>query len=220
MWNYYINAMLELNNDLSTQSALKRYALGRAFQAANESNHMSEDHYLQYIELLHANNPKDENIVRVFQKATSIYKNSLKIWLQCMRYYIQDNNTQKVQETFKTAKFQLGPKGADLWQLYMMFLKANQNPSSSAEFERLIQELAWQLNPEFNELKAYLLELVAVSSSMKRARKVYELFTRNMPGCYEVHEMMADLEAKQVRKLKGVWFCVIDSSLNCISDYS
>lgn len=198
MWTYYIDAMLELNNDLSTKAACKRSVLGRAFLTANESNKMSENHYLQYIELLHSNNPKDENIIRVFRKAVSLYKNSTKIWLQFMRFYIQADNIDKVRETFKAARLQIGSNGADLWQLYMMYLKAIQNPSTNTEFERLIQEVACQPYSEFNNLKAFILETVAVTSNIKRARKCYDLFIRHMATCYEVHAMMADLEAKQV----------------------
>lgn len=190
--------MLELNNDLSTQSSLKRYALSRAFQAANASNKMSEDHYLQYIELLYSNNPKDENIAQVFQKATTIYNNSLKIWLLCMRYYIQENNFKKVQEVFTTAKTKLGQKGSDLWQLYLIFLKTNQSSESNQEFERLVYEVSIQPHNAFNLLKAQILELLATTVNMKRARKTYQQFIKNFPSCYEVHDMMAELESKQV----------------------
>lgn len=199
MWTYYIDAMLELNNDLSTQAACKRSVLGRAFLAANESNQMSENHYLQYIELLHANNPKDDNIIRVFRKAVSLYRNSPKIWLQFMRFHIQADDIDKVRETFKAARLQMGSKSADLWQMYMIYLKSIQNPSVHTELERLIQEVACQPYPEFNNLKAFIIEMIAVTSNIKRARKCYDLFIRHFATCYEVHAMMADVEAKQVR---------------------
>lgn len=57
--------MLELNNDLSTLPNLKRDGLRRAFQIAYEQNHMSEDHYIKFVELLIALNPKQELIVQV-----------------------------------------------------------------------------------------------------------------------------------------------------------
>lgn len=199
MWNYYVNAMLELNNDLSTQSSIKRYALSRAFQAANASNNMSEDHYLQYIELLYANNPKDDNIAQVLQKATTIYGTSLKVWLLCMRYYIQDNKFKKVQEVFLNAKTKLGLKGADIWQLYLIYLKTQQTSETSQEFERLVHEVSAQPHASFNLLKAQILELLATTVSMKRARKTYQVFIKNFPVCYEVHDMMAELESKQVK---------------------
>lgn len=199
MWNYYIDAMLELNSDLSTQAAMKRFALKKAFEGANAANHMSEDHYLQYIELLYTNNPKDENIERVFQKATKIYASSVRIWLLCMRYYIQGNNFKKLQEVFKTAKFLLGPKGAELWQLYFIYLKSCRSSEAHTEFERFINELSRQSYPTFNVLKAQILELLAITTNMKKARKTYNLFAERYPSCYEVHDMMAELEEKQVK---------------------
>lgn len=206
MWNYYIDAMLELNSDLSTQSSMKRFALKKAFEGANAANHMSEDHYLQYIELLFTNNPKDENIEKVFQKATKIYETSVRIWLLCMRYYIQENNFKKLQDVFKTAKFLLGPKGADLWQLYFIYLKSCRSSEAHVEFERYINELSRQTYATFNVLKAQILELLATTANMKKARKTYDLFVERHPVCYEVHEMMADLEAKQVT-FEVFFFC-------------
>lgn len=199
MWTYYLNAMLELNNDLSTLAECKRSNLGRAFMAANESNKMSENHYLQYIELLHSNNPNDENIIRVFRKAVTLYPKSIKIWLQYMHLYIFADNMAKVRETFKAARLQMGTKGAaDLWKMYLVFLKSKWHASTNTEFDRLIQEIASHPYPEFDNLKAFILESVAVTSNIKRARKYYDLFVRHKANCYEIHTMMADLEAKQV----------------------
>lgn len=198
MWNYYLNAMVELNADLSTLPSLKRYALSRAFEGANHSSQMSETHYLQYIELLYSNNPKDENIEQVFQKATKLHPNSEHIWLQYVRYYIRENNFKKLKEIFKTAKTRLGSKCADIWYLYLMYLRTLQTSEANSEFEHLVTEVAGQPHSTFNTLKAQIMEHIAASISMKRARKTYNLFIKHYPSCYEVHEMMAELEAKQV----------------------
>lgn len=191
--------MLELNSDLSTQSSIKRFALKRAFEGANRSNRMSEDHYLQYIELLFTNNRKDDNIERVLHKATMIYQKSLKIWHLCMRFYIQENNFKKLQGVFGVAKNLFGARGMELWQLYMYYLKSCRRSESHVEFERFIGELGRQTYATFSPLKAQVLELYATTVNMKRARKIYNYFVKNLPDCYEVHEMMAELEAKQVR---------------------
>lgn len=198
MWDYYLNAMLELNSDLATQASLKRHLLSRAFRAANESNNMSEDHYLQYVEMLYANNPKDETIAQVLNKSTTKFNHSLKMWLQCMRYYIQDNNFKKTQDIFQKAKKHLGANGQELWQLYLIYLKTHQNAEANQEFEHLVHEVSCQPHPAFNVFKAKILELLATTVNIKRARKTYQLFIKNFPNCYEVHEMMADLESKQV----------------------
>lgn len=210
MWNYYINAMLELNSDLSTQSSLKRFALKRAFEGAHQTNHMSEDQYLQYIELLYSNNPKDETIEQVLQKATTIYKNSLKIWNLRMRFYIQANQFKKLQDIFMEVK-KLGAKGAELWQLYLIYLKSCHNSEANSIFERHIKELTYQPYPSFNVLKAQMIELFATTVNMKRARAVYRSFIKHYPNCYEVHEMMAELEAKQVKKEELSFIQFVDS---------
>lgn len=200
MWNFYINAMLELNSDLSTQASIKKFGLKRAFEGASRSNHMSEDHYLQYIELLYTNNPKDVIIEEIFGKATKTYGSSLKIWLQCMRYYIQDGNFTKTQEIFKTAKNLLGPKGTEVWHLYLLYMKSCRSSDAHAEFDRYIGALAQQKHGAFNGLKGQILELLAITTGIKRARKAYKLFINNYPESYEVHDIMAELEAKQVKK--------------------
>lgn len=203
MWSYYINAMLALNDDKSvpaTLIGLKRFSLSQAFEAASNSNQMSETHYLQYIELLYSSNPKDEIIEQVFQKATKMYGTSESIWLQYLRYYIQANNFKKLKEIFKTAKLRLGATaGADVWELYLIYLKSIPGNEANSEFERLISEIACQPHQNFNVLKAHILELLATTISIKRARKTYQLFINHFPSCYEAHEMMAELEAKQVK---------------------
>lgn len=199
MWNYYIDAMLELNSDLTTQASLKRQALARAFRTANESKNMSENHYLQYVELLYANNPKDETIIQVLDKSTTKFNQSLKVWMQCMRYYIQENNFKKTQEIFQKAKNNLGSNGNELWQLYLIYLKTLQSPEANQEFENLVQEVSRQTHAAFNSFKAKIIELIATTVNIKRARKTYQMFIKITPSCYEVHDMMAELESKQVR---------------------
>lgn len=203
MWTYYLDAIIDLNKDASTLSAFKRYTLTRAFESAKNSNHMTENHYLQYIELLYSNNPKDEKIEEIFQKATQVYSNSENIWLLYVRYCIQQNDFQKIKDVFTTAKNRLGAKGAEIWQFYLVHLKSCRNSEANAEFERLITDVACQLYPSFNHLKAHILEIISTTMGMKRTRKTYDLFIKHYPNCYEVHEMMADIEAKQVSNLQN-----------------
>lgn len=200
MWNYYLNAMLDLNSDLTTQASLKRSVLGRAFRDADESNNMSEEHYLRYVELLFKNNSSDPMIAQVLNRSTSKFSQSFKVWDQCLRYYIQLDNFEKTKETFDKARIFLGPNGADLWHLYMIYLRTWQKPDTNNEFEELVSTLSLQMYPAFNELKAKILELLAATVSIKRARKVYHQFVKNCPNSYEVHEKMADLEMCQVKE--------------------
>lgn len=217
MWNYYINAMIDLNSDLSTQSLLKQLSLKRAFESASQRSYMTEDYYIQYVELLFRMNPNDHSIERVLHKVTKLYERSLRIWLLCMRYHIQKSNFQKVREIFKIAKNLLGANGVEIWELYIMFVKSCRNTEATLEFNHFAVELSRQQNPAFNKLKANILEMLAATTSMKRVRKTYELFVKHFPVCYEVHDMMATLESKQV--IKSI-FRQVNHQYFCFSYYS
>lgn len=199
MWNYYINAMIDLNSDLSTQSLLKQTSLKRAFEGACRLNNMTDDYYIQYVELLYRMNRNDENIEKVLQKVTKLYERSLRIWLLCMRYHIQQTSFKRVREIFKIAKNLLGTNGVEIWELYIMYVKSCRSSEANIEFNHFAVELSRQQHSAFNKLKASILEMLAATTSMKRVRKTYELFIKHYPVCYEVHEMMADLESKQVK---------------------
>lgn len=201
MWNYYVNAMIQLNSDLSSQTQIKQCALLKAFGGACQFNHLTEENYIQYIELLYKLNPSDENIEKVFQKATKANGRSLRIWLLCMRYYIQQNNSKKVRETFRVSKELLGRNGVEIWELYMMFVKSYGNPDAHKEFKHFNIELSRQHHPAFDRLKANILEMLASTAGMKMVQETYELFTKHYPICDEVHAMMTDIESRQVEFL-------------------
>lgn len=92
MWNYYIKDMVDLNEDLTNLKEFKQNALLKAYEAASESDQLSEDHYFQYIVLLCELNRYNENIENVCLKATKTYGNSSKLWLLLLRYYISTRN--------------------------------------------------------------------------------------------------------------------------------
>lgn len=196
--------MTELYGDSSTQTEIKRCALLKAFAGACEFNHLTEENYIQYIELSYETNPSDENIERIIQKATNSQPRSLPIWLLCMRYYIQQNNFKKVRETFRTSKDSLGKNGVEIWELYMMYVKSCGNPNAKAEFNRFVTDLSRQHHPAYDKLKANILEMLASSAGMKKVREAYELFTRHYPVCDEVHGMMTNLESRQVKSRGSV----------------
>lgn len=92
----------------------------------------------------------------------------------------------------------MGPDGYEIWEIYLLYLRTLGTEEAAKEYDSLIHELARQHHPQFNVIKANILELQAVMVSIKRARKTYRLFIKNYSNCLEVHERMADLESKQV----------------------
>lgn len=207
MWDYYVSAMIELNGDLSSQKEIKQNALIKAFAGACQFDHMTEENYMQYIGLLYQMNPSDENIEKVFQKATKANGRSVRVWLLCMRYYIQQNNAKKVRETFRVSKELLGRNGVDIWELYMMYVKTSGLSDAHKEFKHFTVELSRQHHPAFDRLKANILEMLASTAGMKIVQETYELFTKNYSTCDEIHAMMTDISGRQVGILKTTKKC-------------
>lgn len=92
----------------------------------------------------------------------------------------------------------MGPRGADLWYLYMLYLKTTQHSEAKGDFDRLVYDVGMQYHPSFNVLKANVLEFMATTIGIRRARKIYATYSKNHNLALEMHEMMADLESKQV----------------------
>lgn len=65
MWSYYITAMIELNEDTSTQKEFKRTCLVNAFKGAYDADCLSEFHYLHFLEILLQSPNNDEFILQV-----------------------------------------------------------------------------------------------------------------------------------------------------------
>lgn len=202
MWDYYVSAMIELNHDLSSQKEIKQNALLKAFAGACQFDHMTEENYIQYIELLYQMNPSDENIEKVFQKATKANGRSAPLWLLCMRYHIQQNNAKKVRETFRVSKELLGRNGVEIWELYMMYVKSSGHSDAHKEFKYFLTELSRQHHHAFDQLKANILEMLASTAGMKMVQETYELFTKHYLICDEIHAMMKDIRGRQVGFLK------------------
>lgn len=118
--------------------------------------------------------------------------------MQCLRFYIQRNDPDKVKNIFLSARNNLGSNGSEIWLIYIIYVKTSPPDPQNKEFGNLVTELSQITYPQFNVLKAKILELVATTQSIKHARKAYQMFIRNYAGCLEVHETMADLESKQV----------------------
>lgn len=118
--------------------------------------------------------------------------------MQCLRYYIHKNDPDKVKSVFVNAKSNLSTDSADIWLIYLIFIKTSPPEPQNKEFPALITELSQIAHPKFNLLKSKVIELLATTQSIKHARKAYQMFVRHFASCLEVHETMAELESKQV----------------------
>lgn len=116
-----------------------------------------------------------------------------------MRYFIYNDEFENVQETFRIAKKCLHNDGAQIWQLFLIYLKTTSGLDPRAEADRLVTEIAPMCSKGFDKFKVQVIEMMATMYSIRKARTTYELFIKNQPKCYPVHDKMIDLESKQVR---------------------
>lgn len=210
MWTYYVDAMIELNRDGGRQAQFRRSLLGRAFKAATETGHMSEDHYQKYIELLFSDlDANKAELIKVFEQAVAKYETSLRLWSMYLTYYLHRNDYENVRAVFRRAKKILGRKSIPLWRKYLTYLRVQPANEQVAEFNRCMNEIVALQHAEYNELKAHIVTMHYKIGTIARARRIYKAFVDGMPNCYEVHAAMADLEAKCVSF--PLLFCTVQS---------
>lgn len=123
MWSLYIDAMIELNNNKSTQQSLKQKCLLAAYEGADEARCLSERQYLQYIELLKSL-PDDEygqQLCNVLGSATGKYCDSIELWKLYLKYFMRKDDENKVYDIFAIASKTIGSGSLPLWELLKQY---------------------------------------------------------------------------------------------------
>lgn len=195
MWEYYLDCMLDLNKDLTTQMTLKKTKLNDAVHFAKErSIQMSEDQYIKYIEIISKHKARNDYIKSVVEKATKLYTTSASLWLIKLRFYMQQQNLKKVRETFCESRNYLEDKSAEIWRWYFIYIKSY--AALPEEYERFVFDLANQRNPDFNIVKSYVLELDENTKGYTKAIETCDLFLRYCPQCPVILKWKADLKTR------------------------
>lgn len=195
MWKYYLDCMLDLNKDLTTQLTLKKAILNDAVHFAKErSIQMSEDQYIKYIEIISKHKARIDYIKSVVRKATMLYTKSPKLWYLRLRLYMQAQDFNKVRETFCESRNHLEDGSAEIWRWYFIYIKSHAAPPD--EYERFVFDLANQKHPDFNIIKSYVLELLENAKGYTKAMETCELFLRYSPQCPVVLKWKTDLRTR------------------------
>ncbi|XP_065095311.1 U3 small nucleolar RNA-associated protein 6 homolog [Ochlerotatus camptorhynchus] len=205
MWSHYIDAMLKLNEDMSSHQKLRRRVLGVAFKKAFETGFLEEDKYAQYLKLLiHTDKPQDTFVTEVLEKALGAYPNSIKLWELHLNYLARkEASAEEFDAVFKKSlnkctgdvlplwivRFQYYHTRTDLHQrLEKTFKEAiNQTPAISVHFQPLY------------------LEFLVITEDIDAARKQYRQMQRSCCPCLELHRKMAQLESIQAQPNTDQW---------------
>lgn len=196
MWTYYLNTMLQLNENIKTLPILKRSVLGCAFKAAYDAKKISESHCIQYIGIMYATGAADEFILNIIDGSLDMYPTSVSLWESKMKFYIQYKDDQKLAQVFEKAKQKLGNDSHPIWSLYMKHLFTLGN--GSKKMKDLFQKIIIQPHENFRFLKVECIENSAALFGVNEARKFFNDALRKGIPCVEMYDKMVQIEELQV----------------------
>lgn len=200
MWSHFINAMLDLNQDVRSEGDMKRYCLAKAFNMGHKSKLMSVVHYQALVEML-LKSPNGISQVESILKEVLEFNSSEKIYELWMQAYCKVDNESKFYEIFFQANEKLGvAKCVSLWHTALNFYEAY-SEEHGKKLHVLLQEAAKQIHPEFGVFRAYYLEYTNRYESLKKTRELYDELCQLPPPCLELHKKMAEIEQQSKVKV-------------------
>ncbi|XP_053693188.1 U3 small nucleolar RNA-associated protein 6 homolog [Sabethes cyaneus] len=201
MWSYYIDAMLEVNNDMSSYPKLRRKSLAEAFKNAYENSSLDEQKLIQYLKLLtYADKRSDSFVAEVFQKALNAYPNSGQLWELRLKDAVRNEmSADGFDSLFKQAINKCAVEDAlSLWIVRCQYYQTQ--PVLSEKLRQVFREAIQQPNLEISQhFQPVFLKYLVVTTNIDNARKEYREMQRNCIPCLELHRKMAELELIQVQ---------------------
>ncbi|XP_061390399.1 U3 small nucleolar RNA-associated protein 6 homolog, partial [Musca vetustissima] len=205
MWSYFINAMLDLNQDVKSEGDVKRYCLAKAFNMGHKSQLMSVVHYQALVEMLLKSPNGQTQIETILQEALEYKKaEAHKIYELWMQVYSKTSNESKFYEIFCRANKELGvTRCIQLWHLAIKFYEAY-SEEHGKKLLVILQEAAKQIHPEFATFRSYYLEYTMRNETLKRTRELYDEMCQMPPPCLELHKKMAEIEMQAKTKNSNI----------------
>lgn len=192
MFTFYIDAMLELNGDMTKERKLRRTCLANAFKVAHEQGFMSEKHYLIYLQLLfEADSINTGQMDEIFTKA--LKTNSIEVWKLRLTYGIKHETKEKLPELFqRITKNVTGDDILEIYKIFYAFLTTNAEPNVVEAFLQAAIKHETRSVPTF--FKPEYIEWVTLNKDLHAARRVYKELALNSFPCLGLHTKMLQLE--------------------------
>uniref|UniRef100_A0A336LW32 CSON002680 protein n=1 Tax=Culicoides sonorensis TaxID=179676 RepID=A0A336LW32_CULSO len=199
MCSLYIETMLNLNSDMTSEANFKRKCLGNAFKMGHETDLMSPEHYSTYIKLiLEGNSTKSDLVEEIFEKSLKLYKESSELWLIRLSYTIKNYDELTVESIFQSAITALNEdKELPLWEAMFNYhaVQLNNENSLDAFFQKAINHKNSIISSHF---KPNYIEWLCLTKNIQIARQTYKKLTLNSNPCLELHRKMAQIETAQL----------------------
>lgn len=116
MWSFYLDHLMELNNDASSLPIFKGKLLRNAMEGALEAGHLAEKYFLHWIDILRNAEGKQKKLAKILKKATELHPNSLKLWHTRLKFHLTRDQEKIGSAVFKEALEHL-PNELSLWKL-------------------------------------------------------------------------------------------------------
>lgn len=195
MWCYYIDTLIELNEDKDIFIVDERKALEIALEDGYKANMLSVRHYLQWFDILSSQIGNEEKILKIMNEVTSKNEDSLDLWKASLRFHIKHSDSAMVKQVFDQAVTALGENSLAIWKIMIMYYLIDLDCNDKLRIlyiEALKQPAAIS---EF--IKPRYLEWLTVTRNIVWARNAYRAMATLPPFCLELHRKMAFLESLQ-----------------------
>ncbi|KAL0276206.1 UNVERIFIED_CONTAM: hypothetical protein PYX00_003820 [Menopon gallinae] len=195
MWSFYLDHLIELNNNSTSLTVFKSKLLRNALEGALAAGHLEEKYFLHWIETLQTVGGKPKKLTEVLTRATEQYPRSLKLWHARLRFHLTRDQEKLGNTIFKEAieKIPDPVEALPLWKLMIQYYQTKSSAKVEETFRAGLErggELALRLKPMY-------LHWTALSKGMGCAKKLFESPEMLNPPCLELLNEMISLESMQ-----------------------
>ncbi|KAK0173015.1 hypothetical protein PV328_006270 [Microctonus aethiopoides] len=196
MWSFYIDCLIEINQDLTSLPNYKRKLLKNALMQGHQARKLHEKYYLHWVEIIKSDK-KEENtedkIYKVLCNGTDALPTSVTLWHAKLEYLINAGQDELIEKEFNKAIETLKENALPIWRMKLLYVQAKHPNKVQDVFQAAMQEQA-DVTREMNP--AYI-EWLVLTKGIQAARQAYSELNLQPPPCLELHKKMAALELIQ-----------------------
>uniref|UniRef100_A0A8D8B5S7 U3 small nucleolar RNA-associated protein 6 homolog n=1 Tax=Culex pipiens TaxID=7175 RepID=A0A8D8B5S7_CULPI len=205
MWTLYVDAVLKLNEDMTSHQKLRRKTLGNVFKKAFESGSLEEDKYVQYLKLMiNVDQPQESLVTAVLTKAIESYPKSTKLWVLHLTFLAkQEAPASEIEDIFKKALVNCTEDLLSLWTVRFQYYHTRTDLPKA--LEQTFKDAIVQPPTIASHFQPLYLEFLVVTRNIDAARKKYLEIQKNCAPCLELHRKMSQLESIQAQPNVDHW---------------
>lgn len=202
MWKYFIDTLLELNQDMEVEPVLKRRKLGNTLKEAHEAEAMSEEHYLFYTALLSDGKSNNLDMIsEILQKATELYPKSSKLWCQRLYHAIKMKSADNISQIFSEGKSKI----VDLSEFSKIIVNYWKLTKQNSKIQEFYKGICFKTDKNSADFREDYLEWTLEQYSIEKARKLYNELSKVPPPSLSFYYKMAEIESCQEKVNVSGW---------------